>query len=111
MSTTIAEEEEENELESLGEEEEEEDEDLASEEESVQPEQLNEDLFDAVKSNEYDKTADILRRGGDCSARDETNWTPLLWAAYYGFEKVSSYLSHKKTIGILCSFGSGYADC
>eukprot|EP01138_Halocafeteria_seosinensis_P002804 gb/GECG01002865.1/.p1 GENE.gb/GECG01002865.1/~~gb/GECG01002865.1/.p1 ORF type:complete len:701 (+),score=144.28 gb/GECG01002865.1/:1-2103(+) len=85
MSLTIAEEEEEHELESIGEDEEEE---AASETESVQPEQLNEDLFDAVKSNEYEKTAEIIRRGGDCSARDESNWTPLLWAAYFGYENI-----------------------
>jgi ankyrin repeat protein len=55
----------------------------------------NHDLFSAVQSGFFEAVKDALSRGANPNAEDEDMFTPLYYAAMYGYTEIAAYLLDK----------------
>jgi hypothetical protein len=61
-------------------------------------EELNQQLFKAVKADNLEKVKIVVEKGSDVNARDVFKRTPLFYAVSYGFKEIETYLLSKGAV-------------
>lgn len=54
--------------------------------------QLNEQLFQAVKANDIEAVKDVIEKGADLKCQGEYGWTPLHMASYWERAEIAKIL-------------------
>ena len=53
---------------------------------------LKQKLLDAAKANNIDGVREALKLGAEVNAKDDWDYTPLIWAARYGYTEIANLL-------------------